>query len=77
MFPIISNGESEMTDIDDISKALAIYSPGAQWNGSNYTNPDDITINTMEDAIFMNLKRFFMQKYNFYAKPQCILLLLV
>lgn len=25
-------------------------------NGSNYTNPDDITINTMEDAIFMNLK---------------------
>ena len=36
----VINGESEMTDIDDISKALAIYSPGAEWNGSNYTNAD-------------------------------------
>ncbi|MBR0172218.1 MAG: DUF3798 domain-containing protein [Lachnospiraceae bacterium] len=33
-------GESDLTDIDDISKAYGIYSPGAEWNGSNYTNAD-------------------------------------
>ena len=33
-------GESELTDIDDISKALQEYSPKAQWNGSNYTNAE-------------------------------------
>ena len=25
-------------------------------NGSSYTNPEDVTLNTIEDAIFMNLK---------------------
>ena len=33
-------GESELTDIDDISKAYGVFSPGAEWNGSNYTNAD-------------------------------------
>ncbi len=36
----VINGESELDDIDDISKAYAVFSPGANWNGSNYTNAD-------------------------------------
>ncbi|MBQ9611634.1 MAG: DUF3798 domain-containing protein [Lachnospiraceae bacterium] len=36
----VINGESELDDIDDISKAYGVFSPGANWNGSNYTNAD-------------------------------------
>ena len=34
----VLNGESELADIDDIAKAYEVFSPGATWNGSNYTN---------------------------------------
>ena len=34
----VINGESDLLDIDDISKAYEVFSPGAAWNGSNYTN---------------------------------------
>lgn len=34
----VLNGESELDDIDDIAKAYQVYSPNAEWNGSNYTN---------------------------------------
>ena len=33
-------GQSELTDIDDISKAYGVFSPGAEWNGSKYTNAE-------------------------------------
>ena len=33
-------GESELCDLDDISKAFSEYSPGAEWNGSAYTNAE-------------------------------------
>ena len=36
----VIKGESELCDLDDISKAFAIYSPGAEWNGSAYTNAE-------------------------------------
>jgi hypothetical protein len=36
----VINGESELLDIDDISKAYEVFSPGAAWNGSNYTNAE-------------------------------------
>ncbi len=36
----VIDGKSELTDIDDISKAYEEFSPGAAWNGSNYTNAD-------------------------------------
>ena len=36
----VINGESELCDIDDIAKAYEVFSPGAAWNGSNYTNAD-------------------------------------
>lgn len=34
----VLNGESELCDIDDIAKAYQVFSPKAEWNGSNYTN---------------------------------------
>ena len=36
----VINGESEICDIDDIAKAYEVFSPGAAWNGSNYTNAE-------------------------------------
>ena len=36
----VIDGKSELTDIDDISAAYEEFSPGAEWNGSNYTNAD-------------------------------------
>ena len=34
----VLNGESDLEDIDDIAKAYEVFSPGAEWNGSSYTN---------------------------------------
>ena len=34
----VIEGKSDLTDIDDVSDALAVYSPGAEWNGSFYTD---------------------------------------
>ena len=31
----VLNGESELDDIDDIAKAYQVFSPKAEWNGSN------------------------------------------
>jgi hypothetical protein len=36
----VIDGKSDLTDIDDISAAYEVFSPGAEWNGSNYTNAD-------------------------------------
>jgi hypothetical protein len=36
----VINGESELHNIDDISKAYQAFSPKAEWSGSNYTNVD-------------------------------------
>ena len=36
----VINGKSELCDIDDIAKAYEVFSPGAAWNGSNYTNAE-------------------------------------
>ena len=33
-------GESKLTDIKDLSKAYGVFSPGAEWNGSNYTDTE-------------------------------------
>ena len=34
----VINGESDLSDMDDIAKAYEVFSPGAEWNGSGYTN---------------------------------------
>ncbi len=31
-------GTSALTDINDLAKAYGVFSPGAEWNGSNYTD---------------------------------------
>lgn len=36
----VIKGESELHEIDDITKAYQVFSPKAAWNGSNYTNAD-------------------------------------
>lgn len=36
----VIDGKSELTDIDDISMAYEVFSPKANWNGSNYTNAE-------------------------------------
>jgi hypothetical protein len=36
----VINGESELLNMDDIAKAYEVFSPGAAWNGSNYTNAE-------------------------------------
>ena len=36
----VLKGESELADVDDIAKAYQVFSPKAEWNGSNYTNAD-------------------------------------
>ena len=34
----VLKGESELMDIDDLSAAYQVFSPNAEWNGSNYTD---------------------------------------
>ncbi len=36
----VINGDAEVDEIDDVAAAYGVYSPGAEWNGSNYTNAD-------------------------------------
>lgn len=46
----VIKGESELDDIDDIAKAYQVFSPKAEWNGSNYTNA---TTGVKSDNIFL------------------------
>ncbi|MHC1787268.1 MAG: DUF3798 domain-containing protein [Christensenellales bacterium] len=34
----VIKGESKLDNIEDIAKAYGVFSPGATWNGSSYTN---------------------------------------
>jgi hypothetical protein len=36
----VLDGKSELAKLSDIMKAYNKYTPGAQWNGSFYTNVD-------------------------------------
>ena len=36
----VIDGTSELCDLDDISKAFAVYTGDAEWNGSAYTNAE-------------------------------------
>ncbi len=46
----VLKGESELEDIDDISKAYEVFSPKANWNGSSYT---DATTGVKSENIFL------------------------
>ena len=36
----VIEGKSVLTDINDLSKAYGVFSPGAEWNGSNYNDAE-------------------------------------
>ena len=46
----VIDGVSDLTDMDDIAKAYEVFSPGAEWNGSGYTNA---TTGVKSDNIFL------------------------
>ena len=59
-------GSSELCDIDDISAAYGVFSPGAEWNGSNYTNVDtgvkaDNTFLIYQDTYIMGNPGHYME----------------
>ncbi len=61
----VLNGESELLDIDDISKAYQVFSPNAEWNGSSYTNAEtgvksDNTFLVYQDTYIMGNPGHFM-----------------
>lgn len=61
----VINGESELCDIDDISKAYEVFSPKANWNGSSYTNAEtgvksDNTFLVYQDTYIMGDPGHFM-----------------
>ncbi|MCR5488313.1 MAG: DUF3798 domain-containing protein [Lachnospiraceae bacterium] len=53
-------GESDIQSVDDLAKAYGVFSPGAQWNGSNYTDSqtgdkaDNIVLIYQDTYIFGN-----------------------
>ncbi len=61
----VIDGKSELCDIDDISKAYEVFSPGAAWNGSNYTNSEtgvkaDNTFLIYQDTYIMGKPGHYM-----------------
>ena len=46
----VIDGVSELDNIDDIAKAYQVFSPDAEWNGSNYTNADT---GVKQDNVFL------------------------
>ena len=61
----VLNEESDLTDIDDISKAYATFTGEANWNGSSYTNAEtgvksDNTFLIYQDTYIMGDPGHFM-----------------
>ena len=61
----VITGKSELVNIDDIAKAYAVFSPGAEWNGSNYTNAEtgvkmDNTFLIYQDTYIMGDPGYYM-----------------
>ncbi len=36
----VISGKSSLTDVDDLSRAYGVFSPGADWNGSRYSDAE-------------------------------------
>ena len=59
-------GTSELNDIDAISAAYGVFSPGAEWNGSSYTNVEtgvksDNTFLIYQDTYIMGDPGHYME----------------
>jgi hypothetical protein len=46
----VINGDSEVDEITDVAKAYQVFSPDAEWNGSNYTDTES---GVKSDNIFL------------------------
>ena len=62
----VIDGKSELCDMDAISAAYEVFSPGAAWNGSNYTNADtgvkaDNTFLIYQDTYIMGNPGHYME----------------
>ncbi len=58
-------GESSLTDINDLTKAYGVFSPGAEWNGSGYTYEEsgeksDKTILIYQDTYIFGAPGYYM-----------------
>ncbi len=58
-------GQSALADIKDLSKAYGVFSPGAEWNGSNYTDAgtgdkSDNTILIYQDTYIMGEPGYYV-----------------
>lgn len=61
----VISGESTLTDINDLSKAYGVFSPGAEWNGSKYTDVatgsrSDNTILIYQDTYIFDDPGYYM-----------------
>ena len=61
----VIDGVSDLTDMDDIAKAYEVFSPGAEWNGSGYTNAttgvkSDNTFLVYQDTYIMDDPGYYM-----------------
>ena len=61
----VLNGEAELNNIADIAKAYGVFSPGAEWNGSKYTNAEtgvksDNTFLVYQDTYIMGNPGHYM-----------------
>jgi len=58
-------GKSELTNINDLAKAYGVFSPGAEWNGSKYTDTEtgekmDNTVLIYQDTYIMGDPGYYM-----------------
>ena len=61
----VIEGRSVLTDINDLSKAYGVFSPGAEWNGSNYNDAEtgvkyDNTFLIYQDTYIMGDPGYYM-----------------
>ncbi len=61
----VIRGESELTDINDLSRAYSVFSPGADWNGAAYIdaatgNRSENTILIYQDTYIFGVPGYYM-----------------
>jgi hypothetical protein len=60
----VIRGESSLTDVDDLSRAYGILSPGADWNGSRYS--DAVTGERSDNIILIYQDTYILGNPGYY-----------
>jgi len=60
----VIRGESSLTDVDDLSRAYGIFSPGADWNGSRYS--DAVTGERSDNIILIYQDTYILGNPGYY-----------